>query len=108
MENSWGVPTDIPESERFANDLSDIIAWHFPSNRTGNWTSFSTWQPTGQYTLATIREVTIGIIRYYGMESLSLTLWLPQRLYRLVMQTARQTAERPNCHMLVSFPFSKG
>ncbi|GBN02454.1 hypothetical protein AVEN_141617-1 [Araneus ventricosus] len=28
MENSWAVPTDLPPSERVANDLS--IAWHFP------------------------------------------------------------------------------
>ncbi|GBM22704.1 hypothetical protein AVEN_81465-1 [Araneus ventricosus] len=33
----------------------------FPSNRRGNWTSLSTWQPTGQYTLTTIRAVTIGL-----------------------------------------------
>ncbi|GBM15377.1 hypothetical protein AVEN_168075-1, partial [Araneus ventricosus] len=30
MENSWAVPTDIPQSERVANGLSDTIAWHFP------------------------------------------------------------------------------
>ncbi|GBN67114.1 hypothetical protein AVEN_85058-1 [Araneus ventricosus] len=30
MENSWVVPTDLPQSKRVANDLSDTITLHFP------------------------------------------------------------------------------
>ncbi|GBM22739.1 hypothetical protein AVEN_81493-1 [Araneus ventricosus] len=71
MENSWAVPTQHTSCRAKESQMTCPIQLlrTFPSYRRGNWTSLSTWQPTGQYTLTTIRAVTIGIIRYYGMES---------------------------------------